>query len=294
AESRVELLAWLNNLLQLNYTKIEQLGTGPYCQIIDSIYGDVAMQKVKFDAKHEYEYVANYKVLQLAFNNHRIDKVIPVQRLLKCKFQDNIEFMQWMKKYHDTHFPGGHYDALSRRKSTGGRMSKTSNSKLSSSTSSSRPSRSTSTITSPKSPSASATASRQVQELTKELEELKATMSGLETERDFYFGKLRDIEIIIQTKNTSTPPELLSPELRDFMKEMTDILYSTEEGFEVPETEGVEGVADLTVVPGNIVGGVNAALEGAVEGLSGLNVGADMGNGTGMMMGAEQDDLETF
>ena len=39
-ESRSELIAWLNELLQLNYTKIEQCGTGAaYCQIIDSVYG---------------------------------------------------------------------------------------------------------------------------------------------------------------------------------------------------------------------------------------------------------------
>jgi hypothetical protein len=39
-ESRTELLQWLNDLLQLNYTKIEQCGTGAaYCQIFDSIYG---------------------------------------------------------------------------------------------------------------------------------------------------------------------------------------------------------------------------------------------------------------
>ena len=39
-ESRQELLAWLNDLLQLNYTKIEQVGTGAaLCQIFDSIYG---------------------------------------------------------------------------------------------------------------------------------------------------------------------------------------------------------------------------------------------------------------
>ena len=39
-ESRTELLAWLNDLLQVNYTKIEQCGTGgAYCQIMDSIFG---------------------------------------------------------------------------------------------------------------------------------------------------------------------------------------------------------------------------------------------------------------
>lgn len=38
--SRTDLLQWLNDLLQINYTKIEQCGTGAaYCQIFDSIYG---------------------------------------------------------------------------------------------------------------------------------------------------------------------------------------------------------------------------------------------------------------
>ena len=62
---RQELLAWMNNLLQLNITKVEQCGTGyvravlptisyvshfsamltrlcraAYCQILDSIYGN--------------------------------------------------------------------------------------------------------------------------------------------------------------------------------------------------------------------------------------------------------------
>ncbi|PSS38112.1 hypothetical protein PHLCEN_2v19 [Hermanssonia centrifuga] len=40
-ESRTELVAWVNDLLQLNYNKIEQCGTGgAYCQIMDSIYGE--------------------------------------------------------------------------------------------------------------------------------------------------------------------------------------------------------------------------------------------------------------
>ena len=39
-ESRTELIAWVNEVTQLGYTKVEQCGTGAaYCQIIDSIYG---------------------------------------------------------------------------------------------------------------------------------------------------------------------------------------------------------------------------------------------------------------
>lgn len=56
------------------------------------------LSKVKFNAKHEYEYVANYKILQSAFDKHKIENYIPVERLIKCKFQDNIEFMQMLKK----------------------------------------------------------------------------------------------------------------------------------------------------------------------------------------------------
>ena len=45
-ESRTELLGWLNDLLQLSYTKVEQCGTGAaYCQVIDSIYGEFVSQR---------------------------------------------------------------------------------------------------------------------------------------------------------------------------------------------------------------------------------------------------------
>ena len=46
-ESRSELVAWVNDLLQINYTKIEQCGTGAaYCQIMDSIYGSPVARRV--------------------------------------------------------------------------------------------------------------------------------------------------------------------------------------------------------------------------------------------------------
>lgn len=39
-ESRGDLLSWINELLQLNVTKVESIGTGAVlCQIMDSIYG---------------------------------------------------------------------------------------------------------------------------------------------------------------------------------------------------------------------------------------------------------------
>ena len=41
------------------------------------------MSKVKFNARQEYEYLDNFKILQKCFTNNRIDKPIPVERLVK-------------------------------------------------------------------------------------------------------------------------------------------------------------------------------------------------------------------
>jgi hypothetical protein len=50
--SRTELLQWLNEPLRLNYPKIEQCGAGgAYLQILDSIYGDIPMARVKMQAR---------------------------------------------------------------------------------------------------------------------------------------------------------------------------------------------------------------------------------------------------
>lgn len=46
-----------------------------YIQILDSIYGDLPMSRLKMNAKMEYEYLDNFKILQKAFTKHRIQKV---------------------------------------------------------------------------------------------------------------------------------------------------------------------------------------------------------------------------
>lgn len=47
-------------------------------------------------------------------------------------------------------------------------------------------------------PSTNSASSAQVEELNAQLMESKLTIEGLEKERDFYFGKLRDIEVLCQ------------------------------------------------------------------------------------------------
>jgi RP/EB family microtubule-associated protein len=45
------------------------------------------MARVKMSAKMEYEYLANFKILQNIFKAKKIDKPIPVEKLVKCKMQ---------------------------------------------------------------------------------------------------------------------------------------------------------------------------------------------------------------
>jgi RP/EB family microtubule-associated protein len=91
---RGELLAWINDTFQLSLTKVEQCATGAvYCQIIDAIYGNVPMAKVKWGAKHDYEFVENFKVLQQAFAKNEIKRHIDVDKLIKAKYQDNLEML---------------------------------------------------------------------------------------------------------------------------------------------------------------------------------------------------------
>ena len=42
-------------------------------------------------------------------------QIIPVDKLVKGKFQDNFEFLQWFKRFFDANYDGTEYDALEAR-----------------------------------------------------------------------------------------------------------------------------------------------------------------------------------
>lgn len=65
----------------------------------------------------------------------------------------------------------------------------------------------------------------QILELNQQLLDLKLTVDGLEKERDFYFSKLRDIELICQEHESENSPVIAG---------IISILYATEEGFAPP------------------------------------------------------------
>merc|ERR1719195_1109404 len=71
--------------------------------------GCIQLKKVKFNTKLEHEYINNFKVLQNSFKSVNVDK------LVKGRFQDNFEFIQWFKKFFDANYGGQEYDALAMR-----------------------------------------------------------------------------------------------------------------------------------------------------------------------------------
>jgi len=141
--------------------------------------------------------------------------------------QDNLEFLQFTKRYWEQHYPGGEYDALARRKASGAPVSAptTRTSSGASSTARRAPAAVSSgpRIGAGRSGAGGGAASAA---LVSENNQLKETVAGLERERDFYFNKLRDIELLIQQAMEADPE--LDKEDDGLLKQIQNILYSTE------------------------------------------------------------------
>jgi len=251
--SRHDMLAWVNDCLSSKYTKIEEMCTGSaYCQFMDMLFpGSVALKKVKFKTNLEHEYIQNFKILQNAFKKVNVDKIVPVDKLMKARFQDNFEFIQWFKKFFDANYGGQDYDAVNARGGQGMGLGKPGGTPLNGSrmpaartngssrmpTNGSRmpvQSRNSTGARPPVNrgmhqPVTNGAVSAQIEELGAQLLESKLTIEGLEKERDFYFSKLRDIEVIAQ-EHESEGGELVAKTLA--------VLYQTEDGFAVPEEDG--------------------------------------------------------
>merc|ERR550534_1710220 len=209
----------------------------------------VPMKKVKFSAKLEHEFIVNWKHLQTGFKKVGVDKMIPVDKLIKGKFQDNFEFCQWFKKFFDANYAGQEYDAVAARGGSeigpGGPAGGANKSRGPASagagmkprmapaaTKKAPPSKPTGAVKPQvvKSQAAPATNQAEVEALAGELTELKINIEGLEKERDFYFGKLRDIEVLCQDESLNTDPKALTDSI-------LNVLYATEDGFAAPEDE---------------------------------------------------------
>jgi RP/EB family microtubule-associated protein len=298
---RRAILDWLNSSFAMNVSKIEETASGAVaCQILDAIYpGEVPMTRVRWDAKSAHEFIDNYKIIQQVFEKKGVEKHIEVEKLMRGKYQDNLENMQWFKSFFEKNYSGIPYDPIARRArgkgadavvafaldsskrgssntqnttdsventappsrsaSKGSLPSQTvpqvtapsqqvqqrivssstvvptlpvssSTAKKSSSGGSVLPSQNTSsssTRVSAVSPSISSgpaldAARAKIADLSGQVADLHLSVESLEKERDFYFGKLRDIEILLQSYSGPDPTTAA---------EITKILYATDEDF---------------------------------------------------------------
>ncbi|XP_011497051.1 PREDICTED: microtubule-associated protein RP/EB family member 1 isoform X6 [Ceratosolen solmsi marchali] len=231
--SRHDMLAWVNDCLQSSFLKIEELCTGAaYCQFMDMLFpGSVPLKRVKFKTNLEHEYIQNFKLLQGGFKKMNVEKAVPIDKLVKSRFQDNFEFLQWFKKFFDANYSGTDvYDALAMR---GGEPmgSGVGLVKRATSVPSKPTTRAVGKVQSNRAQPKIGLGNRgdtgKIDELSSRIMELKMTVDGLEKERDFYFGKLRDIEVMCQECDNSQSTSII--------QKILEVLYATEDGFAPPE-----------------------------------------------------------
>lgn len=274
--SRSDLLAWVNDLLLLNVQKVEQCASGAvYCQIIDACHpGTVAMRKLNWMAKCDHEFIPNYKILQAAFDKNSIQKHIEVDRLCRAKYQDNLEFLQWMKCYWEREGSGRQdYDPVQAREGKpvpqwarapvgaliasgekentrpraagpdaikkvaaspgGGRPAPGRSAPASAPSARPRSANNSINTSAEYDDVARGSAAVEMQELRAKVllqqednQELRSTLDGLERERDYYFRKLRDVEILCTTLQAHMDPELTAAKI---VADVQGILYAENE-----------------------------------------------------------------
>lgn len=248
--SRSELMNWLNGYFKLNVTKVEQCANGAaYCLIVESCHqGKVPMKKVNWNSRQEHESIPNYKILQTAFQKLDIDKHIDVDKLIRGKPQDNLEMLQFMKYWWDATGPCPDFDPLECRRGMS-RLPEWARVKSilgeenrSTRMTAPRPRRVTAPRPSRVSEGVSSFVSNSGAEssdleklktyYTTEVAAIRQTLNGLEAERDYYFRKLREIEVLCQLWEEEKP----NKNVEEVNKDIQNILYSKDD----------ENRADLT------------------------------------------------
>ncbi|AFM97714.1 cell cycle control microtubule-binding protein [Encephalitozoon hellem ATCC 50504] len=104
-KSRRELIEWIKSL-GIEISAIEELGKGVViCKILSLIHSDFPANFVR-DPAGEHEYLRNMKACQGFFASKNIKLYFPVDKLIKCKMQDNLEVAQWLARYYSKNMGG--------------------------------------------------------------------------------------------------------------------------------------------------------------------------------------------
>eukprot|EP00656_Telonema_subtile_P012938 TRINITY_DN16550_c0_g1_i1.p2 TRINITY_DN16550_c0_g1~~TRINITY_DN16550_c0_g1_i1.p2 ORF type:complete len:288 (+),score=100.71 TRINITY_DN16550_c0_g1_i1:154-1017(+) len=260
-----EILEWANECIDANLSDVAgNVGDGAaYCQLLHSVNRKcVNLKNVKFEARDEYSYNINFNLLQKAFKVLHIDKIIRPDALMRGKPLDNLEFIQWLKHYcthvsteegyagmaeREKHHPGmGKRDK--RWAGSGSTSSGASRPLKEASNKAKAPAKRVPAKPAPKAndsgaaPKPAGASAKEVESLKAQLAEkdeasqdLQLHVDALEKERDFYFGKLRDIEILCQEKETDDVAE----DMASLIDTIKKIMYATDDA-DAPEEAAEE------------------------------------------------------
>mmetsp|Transcript_19273 Transcript_19273/g.46554 ORF Transcript_19273/g.46554 Transcript_19273/m.46554 type:complete len:386 (+) Transcript_19273:143-1300(+) len=330
---KAKILSFFNDLLQINLSKIEETASGAVaCQLTDYVFpGSVPMARVNWEAKSDFEFVNNYKLLQVAFKKNHVQRHVEVNKLIRAKYQDNLEFCQWLKAFVERSGVdrGDSYDPVAvrekgkggkkfnqkmagaRSKAVGGGSRRVTTATTTTTTkprvptrpTPAKPTSTTRTSTTAKTTTRSMASSPNSRTkeplkrsssgnkvggtnaepdamLLKKNAELEATVSkleeiGIETEaklaeaereKDFYFEKLRNVELLLQIKQGNN---FDGCDLQNVVDGIFKVLYATaEDVLEIDEDgEVVTDTNDISQQPSGLsVDDISADLNAALGG----------------------------
>ena len=104
--SSQDLIYWVTRTLQTDVIiRVPELGTGEhYCLLINMLFPTrepIPLKKIKFASQVEVDHISNWKFFQTGLKSVGIDKEVNIDKLVKQKAMDNLEFAQWFYKFFD-------------------------------------------------------------------------------------------------------------------------------------------------------------------------------------------------
>ncbi|XP_038165294.1 DNA (cytosine-5-)-methyltransferase 3 beta, duplicate a [Cyprinodon tularosa] len=115
--SRFYVVSWINRLLKTNFKDVREMASGAcQCQMMDcTIPGSIDLTKVKFDAQSKEDFSHNFSLLQDAFTQKNVKKIIPVEGLIQGDLKTCYEFMKWLKLFVTANAQNKDYNPLTAR-----------------------------------------------------------------------------------------------------------------------------------------------------------------------------------
>lgn len=110
--SHSELKEWIQKYISPKLKDIGELGTGiEFCLGTFILFPNtISLKKIRVGGLSQYDKYHNFKCLQAAFNDLDLNKVIPMEEMMKMTFRDNFYFGCWFKMFFESNYNGDPYD----------------------------------------------------------------------------------------------------------------------------------------------------------------------------------------